>query len=246
MLAIYKREMKSYFSSPIGYVYMFFYLILTGLVFYYFNLYVMSSDTSSYFLYSRYILIAAIPILAIKLFPDERKNKTDQILITAPVSITRMVLGKYFAAYTVYVLSLVPGIFNMIFLGLNGNLEVGTVLINYTGMMLIGAAFLAISMFMSAMTESIIVAYMLSAFVLAIFAVSDIVANTLNNSVLNKIVGIISMTDRFEQFTQGLFNSSTILYFLSVAAIFIFLIIRVIDKRRWSRCLERIKRITAR
>ncbi len=234
MLAIYKREMKSYFSSPIGYVYMFFYLILTGLVFYYFNLYVMSSDTSSYFLYSRYILIAAIPILAIKLFPDERKNKTDQILITAPVSITRMVLGKYFAAYTVYVLSLVPGIFNMIFLGLNGNLEVGTVLINYTGMMLIGAAFLAISMFMSAMTESIIVAYMLSAFVLAIFAVSDIVANTLNNSVLNKIVGIISMTDRFEQFTQGLFNSSTILYFLSVAAIFIFLIIRVIDKRRWS------------
>ena len=234
MLAIYKREMKSYFSSPIGYVYMFFYLILTGLVFYYFNLYVMSSDTSSYFLYSRYILIAAIPILAIKLFPDERKNKTDQILITAPVSITRMVLGKYFAAYTVYVLSLVPGIFNMIFLGLNGNLEVGTVLINYTGMMLIGAAFLAISMFMSAMTESIIVAYMLSAFVLAIFAVSDIVANTLNNSVLNKIVGIISRTDRFEQFTQGLFNSSTILYFLSVAAIFIFLIIRVIDKRRWS------------
>lgn len=234
MLAIYKREMKSYFSSPIGYVYMFFYLILTGLVFYYFNLYVMSSDTSSYFLYSRYILIAAIPILAIKLFPDERKNKTDQILITAPVSITRMVLGKYFAAYTVYVLSLVPGIFNMIFLGLNGNLEVGTVLINYTGMLLIGAAFLAISMFMSAMTESIIVAYMLSAFVLAIFAVSDIVANTLNNSVLNKIVGIISMTDRFEQFTQGLFNSSTILYFLSVAAIFIFLIIRVIDKRRWS------------
>jgi hypothetical protein rflaF_02089 len=234
MLAIYKREMKSYFSSPIGYVYMFFYLILTGLVFYYFNLYVMSSDTSSYFLYSRYILIAAIPILAIKLFPDERKNKTDQILITAPVSITRMVLGKYFAAYTVYALSLVPGIFNMIFLGMNGNLEVGTVLINYTGMLLIGAAFLAISMFMSAMTESIIVAYMLSAFVLAIFAVSDIVANTLNNSVLNKIVGIISMTDRFEQFTQGLFNSSTILYFLSVAAIFIFLIIRVIDKRRWS------------
>ena len=181
MLAIYKREMKSYFSSPIGYVYMFFYLILTGLVFYYFNLYVMSSDTSSYFLYSRYILIAAIPILAIKLFPDERKNKTDQILITAPVSITRMVLGKYFAAYTVYALSLVPGIFNMIFLGMNGNLEVGTVLINYTGMLLIGAAFLAISMFMSAMTESIIVAYMLSAFVLAIFAVSDIVANTLNN-----------------------------------------------------------------
>ena len=234
MLAIYKREMKSYFSSPIGYVYMFFYLILTGLVFYYFNLYVMSSDTSSYFLYSRYILIAAIPILAIKLFPDERKNKTDQILITAPVSITRMVLGKYFAAYTVYALSVEPGIFNMIFLGMNGNLEVGTVLINYTGMLLIGAAFLAISMFMSAMTESIIVAYMLSAFVLAIFAVSDIVANTLNNSVLNKIVGIISMTDRFEQFTQGLFNSSTILYFLSVAAIFIFLIIRVIDKRRWS------------
>lgn len=234
MLAIYKREMKSYFSSPIGYVYLFFYLIITGTVFYFFNLYTMSSDITSYFTWSRYTLIAAMPILAIKLFPDERKNKTDQILITAPISITRMVLGKYFAAYTVYVFSLLPGVFNMIFLGMNGNLEIGTVLINYLGMLLIGAAFLAISMFMSAMTESIIVAYMLSTFVLAIFAVSDVIANTLNNQIISKIVSTVSMTDRLEQFTQGLFNSSTVLYFLSVAIIFIFLIIRVIDKRRWS------------
>ena len=105
---------------------------------------------------------------------------------------------------------------------------------NYIGLLFVGAAFLAICMLMSAVTESMITAFIMGAFSLAVFAVGDYLAETLNNSVVTKIVEAISVTKRYNQFNQGLFNVSSLVYFLSIAVIFIFITVRVIDKRRWS------------
>ncbi len=234
MIAIFKRELKSYLTSPVGYSYLFIFTLITGYLFWANNITAASTDTLNYFAWIRYILIITIPLLAMKLFPEERKNKTDQILITAPVSITGMVMGKFLAAYTMFAIGLVPSIVNMIFLDWVGYLEIGIVIGNYIGLLFIGAAFLAIAMLMSVMTESMITAFIMGAFSLAVFAVIDYISETLNSSVLNKIVNAISVTQRYSEFNQGLFNVSSVAYFISLAVIFIFLTVRVLDKRRWS------------
>ena len=234
MIAIFKRELRSYLSSPVGYSYLFLFLLVTNYVFFANNLAAASTDTLNYFAWIRYILIITIPLLAMKLFPEERKNKTDQILITAPVSITGVVMGKFLAAYVMFVIGLVPSLINIAFLASVGYVEIGIVAGNYVGLLFVGAAFLAIAMLMSVVTESMITAFIMGAFSLAVFAVADYLAQTLNNTIVTKIVNAISITQRYNEFNQGLFNVSSLVYFLSIAVIFIFITIRVIDKRRWS------------
>lgn len=234
MSAIWKRELRSYLKSPVGYVYLFLYLIIAGACFSLFNLANYSSDVSYYFYFSCYIMILVIPILTMKLFPEERKNKTDQILITAPISITQMVLGKFFAAYTMFLISLIPSIFCMGFLALNGHVEVGILAGSYIGILLVGAAYIAIAMLMACITESQIIAFMMGFFTLLIFAICDILQSVINVSFINKLLGVISVATRFEKLATGLFDFSAIFYFLSLTVVFLFLIIRIIDKRRWS------------
>ncbi len=234
MIAVFKRELRSYLSSPVGYSYFFLFLLVTNYIFYASNIASASTDTLNYFAWVRYVLIIMIPLVTMKLFPEERKNKTDQILITAPVSITGMVMGKFLAAYAVFVIGLLPTVVNMIFLANVGYLEIGIVIGNYIGLLFVGAAFLAIAMLMSVLTESMITAFVMGTFALAVFAVADYLAQTLNNSVVTKIVNAISVTQRYNEFNQGLFNVSSLVYFISLAVIFIFITVRVIDKRRWS------------
>lgn len=246
MIAIFRRELRSFFQSPVGYAYLAIYLVIANTIFYLTNVAIRTSDysstatamadTTSYFGVIRYILIITTPILAMKLFPEERKNKTDQILMTAPVSITGMVMGKFLAAYVVYVIGLVPTLFNMFFIASKaaGDFEGATVLGNYVGLLFIGAAFLAVATLMSVLTENMITAFILGAFSLAFFAFIDFLEVTLNNKIVTAVVDAISITQRFSEFNQGLFNIASLVYFLSIAVIFIFLTIRVIDKRRWS------------
>ena len=179
-------------------------------------------------------MVLVIPILTMKLFPEERKNKTDQILITAPISITKMVMGKFFAAYTMFGISLIPSVFAMGFLCVNGNVEMGILAGNYIAILLAGAAYIAIAMLMSCVTESQIIAFMMGFFSLLIFALCDMLKSLINISFVNNLINVISITSRFENLANGLFDPSAILYFLSLTVIFIFLTIRIIDKRRWS------------
>ncbi|MBQ8600584.1 MAG: ABC-2 transporter permease [Clostridia bacterium] len=234
MSAVWKRELRSYLKSPVGYVYLFLYLIIAGACYSLFNLASNSSEVSLYFYFSCYIMILTVPILTMKLFPEERKNKTDQILITAPISITKMVLGKFFAAYTMFLISLVPSIFAMGFLYFNGHVETGILVGNYVGILLVGAAYIAIAMLMACVTESQIIAFMMGFFTLLIFAICDILKSVINISIADRIVDVISVSSRFEKLASGLFDFSSIFYFISLTVVFLFLIIRIIDKRRWS------------
>ena len=234
MSAVWKRELRSYLKSPVGYVYLFLYLILIGAVYSLLNLYRGSTEVSYYFYYSYYIMILVVPILTMKLFPEERKNKTDQILITAPISITKMVMGKFFAAYTIFLISLLPSIPAMLFLMFNGNVELGILAGNYIGVLLMGAAYIAVAMLMACVTESQIIAFMLGFFTLLMFAVCDVLKSMVNVPFLNKLVNVVSITSRFEKLSIGLFDLSSVVYFISITVVFLFLTVRIIDKRRWS------------
>lgn len=234
MRAVWKRELKAYLKSPLGYVYLFLFLFATGFMFCTINVRSGVSDVQYYFQMCCYILIVAIPLLTMRLFPEERRNKTDQILITAPISITKMVLGKFFAAYSMFLISLLPTLFCVGFLLIYGNVEWGVLLGNYVGFLLVGAAYIAIAMLMSSVTESPIIAFMLGLFSLLFFALCDLLLSITDIVIITKLVNLISVSTRFLKFSSGLFDLSSIFYFLSLTVIFLFVNIRIIDKRRWS------------
>lgn len=234
MTAIFKREFRAYFKSPIGYVYLFLFLIATGAMFCVNNISNNYTNVQAYFQISSYILIVAIPLLTMRLFSDDRRTKTDQILLTAPVSIPGMVMGKFFAAYLTFIISLLPTLLCIGILGIYGTVSWMIVWGNYFGLLLVGAAYIAISMLMSALTESNITAFMLGMFTLLLFALCDLLLVFTGNSFVVKMVNLISVTTRFTNFSAGLFDFSSILYFISLIVVFLFLIVRIIDKRRWS------------
>lgn len=234
MIAIWKRELGSFFKSPVGYVYLFLYLIVSGYIFSLVNLQGYSSDVSGYFMICSYLLIIVIPLLTMKLFPEERKNKTDQILITAPVSITGIVMGKFMAAYSMFLISLIPSIPMMIFLSVHGNVEFGILISNYVGILLVGAAYLSIGMLLACVTESQIIAFMMGFFTLLFFSLCELLKNLTSIPLLDRIIDVFSVTTRYVKLSSGLFDFSAIFYFISLTVVFLFLIVRIIDKRRWS------------
>ena len=234
MIAIYKREMRSYFTSPNGYVYICAFLFLCAL---FFKMYMLDQGVSNvgyFFGGSLIIYMFLVPILTMRLFSEEKKSKTDQILLTSPVSVTGIVLGKFFAAFSVFVIALVPTLVSMLFVHTYGTLSVGLMLGNYAGIILLGAAFVSIGCFLSTITESQVVAAVLSFAALMSLYFVDTVASNIHSELLSRIISFISVYERYADFTSGLFPLSSVVYYLSIAAVFLFLTVRVIEKRRWS------------
>lgn len=234
MLAIAKREFKSYFTSPIGYV-----CIAVVLAFFgYFYYQVLAGGVSSYIgsVYSVMFTwcMMVIPILTMRTFSEDRKNKTDQALITAPVSVTGIVMGKFFAAFGVFALIIIGSIIPCVFITFFGKPNWGIIFGNVLASLLYGAAMIAIGLFISSLTISQIIAA-IGTFAIAIFLmIIDTLSSAVNSVLVTKIVAWISFNSRYSSFTQGLLSFSNLVFFLSVAAVFLFLTARRLESRRWS------------
>ena len=226
MIAIYKREMKSYFTSPIGYVYVCAYLFAMAL---FFKMYMLDQGLSNvvyFFGGSLIIYMFLVPILTMRLFSEEKKTKTDQILLTSPVSVSGIVLGKFLAAFSVFVIGLLPTTASIAFLAHYGSVSLGLTVGNYVG--------IALGCFLSSVTESQVVAAVLSFTVLMSLYFLDNLASSINSTFVSNVVNFISVYDRYSDFTSGLFSLSSVVYYLSITVIFLFLTARMIEKRRWS------------
>ena len=157
MKAIYKREIKMYFNSMIGYVFIAFFVLITAIYFSIQNIMVLSPDFQN--ILSNVIMMFLIlgPMLTMRLLSEEKNKKTDQLLLTAPVSIPSIVLGKYFAAVTVFLISLlITGIFPVI-LAFFGTVAVAQIIGTYIGFFLLGSAFIAVGLWVSSITDNQIV-----------------------------------------------------------------------------------------
>jgi len=234
MFAIAKRDFKSYFSSPIGYVCVAVVLAFFG----YFYYQVLSVGSSAYVgtVYSVMFTwcMMVIPIITMRSFSEERKNKTDQALITAPVSVTSIVMGKFLAAFGVYALIIIGSLIPAVFIDFFGSPNWGIIFGNVLASLLYGAAMVAIGVFISSITTSQIIAA-IGSFAISIFLmIIDSASSYLGNSFLVKVVNWISFNSRYNSFTQGLFSVTNVIFFLSVAAVFIFLTARMLESRRWN------------
>lgn len=288
MRAIYKRELDSYFHSMIGYVFISFFLAFTGVYFMAYNLnygypifsYVLSSLV--------FILLIAIPVLTMKSFSEDRKSRTDQLLLTAPVSLGQIVLGKYLAMVTVYLIPNLVFCLYPLVIKIQGN---AYLLTDYCGILvffLMGCVFIAIGMFLSSLTESQIIAAISSFGVLlilylwngilgflpssallnliillvlltlvsalvwhitgnpviagileVIFLAAGVIVYAVDSglyeSLLSDVLGQLDLTAPLtDVVASSLLDTGSIILYLSVIGLFIFLTMQSIQKRRWS------------
>ena len=232
MLAIYKRELRGYFTTPLGYVFLGIYLLVSGLVFCFTTLYEMTSDTSGYFSTMLASFIVLLPILTMKLFAEEKKQKTEQLFMTAPVSLTAVVLGKFLSAYTLFAGSVLLSSFSFLLLSIYGNVQGGIFFGNLLAMLLVGMAMLAIGTFVSAVTENQLSAAIVTIAALAGLFLLTTVSDYVTVYAIRFVLETLSLFYRFQNFAAGIFDFAALLYYLSVSALFLFFTVRVYDRRR--------------
>jgi ABC-2 type transport system permease protein len=235
MLAIYKRELRSYFVTPIGYIFVAVFLIASGLIFSYCTLQQgANSSVSTYFTMLLVVYIVVLPLLTMKLFADEKKGRTEQLLLTSPVSLMSMVCAKFFAAYTVFGLTYLVSCFGYITLYHYGSPSTAIIVGSSIAILLAGAACIAIGVFISSMTENQLIAALLTMAVIILFVLTSAFNSYIDNYVIRSILSWVSIMERLSNFTYGYFDVNALVYYVSITFVFLFLTVRVYEKRRWS------------
>ena len=246
MLAIYKKELRSYFLNAIGYVYLGVFLSAAALISGITTLMQQSYNTASYFTTLIYTFIILIPLLTMRLFSEEKKLRTEQLLLTAPVSIPAMIMGKYLAAMTLFGGSLLVSLINLFPLYSYSAAEATSDAISHVGpltaqiagcfigVLFIGAAFVAIGMFISSLTENQLAAAVSTIAVIVVMLVLEVANSYIDSYTVRSIISWICIISRFSNFAAGLLDFASILYYASLAAIFLLLTGRVYERRRWA------------
>jgi ABC-2 type transport system permease protein len=287
MFAIFKRELRAYFLTPIGYLYMGLFLLLSGIFFTFNNIFPQSSQFTGFLSSILLVYLFAIPLLTMRLFSEEKRQKTDQILLTSPVSITGIVCGKFLAALAVYCATLAFTALYPAVIAAYGDLLVWETLGSYIGFIFLGASYISVGIFVSTVTENQLTAALVSFFALMIIWLIDplsqivpsdtrtgiisavvllaallifLYLNTRNwvivlgaaligglaigafyllrqnvfSGFIRKFLGWFSLNRRYGSFSMGLLKFDSLLYYASFSGLFLFLTVRLIEKRRWN------------
>ena len=236
MSAIFRRELKTYFTSPLGYIILAMVFGLSGYFFFQYTLYYGIADLSYVFAsLQSFLMLLVLPVLTMRLMSDDKRQKTDQVLLTSPVSLTGIVLGKFFAALLLFGISISIMLVFAIIIATKVTPDWLVVFGNYVGLLLLGSLIIAVGLFISSLTESQFVAALgtfLASFALLMF---DSFALMLSDSkFMSVIADFASVSQRYATFTKGLMQYDDIVFFVSFTALFLFLAVRVLDKRRWN------------
>ena len=234
MFAIYKRELKSYFIGGIGYVFIAIFLAMSSLAFCLTTLKANSTDVSTYSIIMLFLFIILIPILTMKLFSEERKMRTEVLLLTSPITLVGMVLAKYLAALTLFLITMALSSLNIITLYIYAEPQTAIIVGNLIGITLVGAAFIAIGTFISALTENQLVAAVATIGAIIFLLVIGFVNAFIDVYAIRTVISWVSIFSSYQNFTYGIFDFAAALYYVSIIAVFLFLTVRVYEKRRWG------------
>ncbi len=242
MLAIYKREMYSYFTSPIGYVFVAIFWAVSGIAFGYFTLLAgADANISSYFTSEIFIMMFVTPLLTMKSFSEDRKLKTEQLLLTSPVSLPGFVTAKFLSAYTLFGGSFI--LINCINLPIMFSLLSDEPLVLYNAVtalgsciavLLVGAAFISIGLLISSLTENQIISALGTLLAIACLLGASLLNSSISFAPLRAVLRWLSIYSRFTAFTKGYFDIASLIYYASFAAVCLFVTVRIYEKRRWA------------
>lgn len=234
MKAIMKRDLLGYFSSPIGYVIIAAFLLYCNYFFYYYNIRGLTSSLSYVFSSMTFVLCFTIPLVTMRLLSEEKKQKTDQMLLTAPIRVIDIVLGKFFAAYAVFLIAFLCTLTWPLIVTMFGSPTAAEIVGNYVAMLLVVGALISVGLLVSSLTENQIIAAIMSfVCIIAMYYFGEI-ASAIDNPVISAVLNWLSIFTRYRNFTNGIFSLADVIYYISIMVIFLFLTSRVIEKRRWA------------
>ena len=253
--AVFHREIRSYFTSPIAYAVMAGFLLIAGYFFYailssflqyalrasmqaqYYQMAPPSVNVNNlalrpFFYNVAIIMVFAVPLITMRLVAEEKKSGTMELLLTSPIRSTEFILGKYFAAFVLYAVMVACTFFYQLILFAHGSPEFGQVFTSYAGLFLLGGAFIAVGIFISTLTENQIVAGFITVILLLFFWVIGW-ASDFAGSTLGSILGYLSLTTHFDEFAQGVIDMKNIILYLSFIVFFLFLTLMSMESARW-------------
>lgn len=234
MAAVLKRELGSYFRSPIGYTIIAIFYFFANI---FFNMYCLSynsSNMSSVFSNMFLIVLFIIPIITMKTFSEDKKLGTDKLLLTSPVSAGKVVFGKYLSAMIVYVMCLFIFIVQAIILDFFTTPQWSVILCTVLGLVLMDSAIISIGLFISSLTESQVIACVGTLGVGFFLYIMDVLAKLTNNVAVSFVVSVFTFIQRFSNFTLGILNPADVLYFLSVTCLFLWFTVKSFGKHSKS------------
>ena len=233
MLSIWKRELQGYFYTPIGYVFMGVFLTLSSVIFFLTIMQSRSSDLLTFIGTMSYLWMLLCPVLTMRLLAEEKQKRTDQLLLTSPVSLAGIVLGKYLAAVTVMALTvLLTGLFVLI-VSLYGQVYPGELLVGYLGFVLQGCAFIALDLFISGCTSNQVTAVVAAFGANFVLWMLDLIQSAIRIDWVNSLLSFFSLYERTEPFLMGQFSFASVGYDVFFALAFILLAIHQMDARRY-------------
>lgn len=206
----------------------------SGLFFYIFSLSVGSTDISSVFLMMFIVLMVFVPLLTMRLLSEDKKQKTDQLILTAPVSLLSIVMGKFLAAYAIFAIGVaVMPVYGFV-MSTFATVSWLPIWGNTVGLLLLGGIFVSIGLFISSLTENQMIAAIGGFFINLMILLMNTLKSALPNGFLQDVLSSISVYSRYSEITNGIFSLSSLIFFVSVIFIFLFLTVRVLEKRRWA------------
>lgn len=234
MGAILKRELSAYFNSAIAYVAMGVFFFFSGLFFYIGCFEGNSTGLSVVFNNMLYVILFLVPIITMKSFAEEKRQKTDQALLTSPASITEIVMGKFLSAFVLYSVCCAIFVVYAVVISFFATPQWSVFLCTLIGILLFGAAVIAINIFISVLTESMIIAAIIGMGVGFVILMMNTFVSAIGVEFISKLLDKINFINYYVNFSYGLLSITDVVFFLSVAVLFIFFTARVLEKRRWS------------
>lgn len=234
MIGVFKKEWGHYFKTITGYVFIAMYLALSGAVFTMTNLLSQSADIKSYFSLFNTLSVFLFPILTMSLFSEEQRQKTDELLFTAPVTLTSVVVGKFLATLCVFLLPMaVTFVYPAILAGFGVSALMETIG-NYLALTLLAMACIAIGEFLSLLTDSQFVAAMMTYCIFALLLFANMGRSMVSAGIIQDLLSFVAITAHCEGFSYGVFDLTQAVYFLLVTALFLYLSVFKLEYRRLS------------
>lgn len=205
MLAILRKELKTYFLTPVGWIFLAVFLLISGILFATQLIFRQSSQYAAFLSSLLFIFLLVVPLLTMRIFTDEKRFRTDQLLLTGPTSLSGIVLGKYFAALAVFLITVLITLIYPLVLSFHGRLEWAVIVGTYAGFILVGAAFIAIGVFISGASEGVVGAAVLTFCALIITFIIDFLRPNMPSNETAGLVWVIILAalPMFRLYTAG-------------------------------------------
>ncbi|MBI4181032.1 MAG: ABC transporter permease subunit [Chloroflexi bacterium] len=227
------KEFKSYLASPMAYIVIGIFLVLTGVFFATSPDTLIETSIKGFLGSGSILLLLFASVLTMRLLAEERKMGTLELLLTAPVRDSELILGKFVGSLGILIVMLVLTFYYPILLRLFGDPDMGPITAGYLGLFLLGGASLAVGIFASSLTSNQIVATVVAGGILFALYFMGMLASFLPEA-LGKFVNFFSLSYYFPDFMRGIIDTRGVIYYLSITALFLFLAIRSLENSRWS------------